>query len=101
MRMGIPGFGLWALGSLWVVVDYLRATLARRNDEAIVREAAFLTGVLVSLLVFAFFSLFFESPYLSPYYWVNLGVMAETTRRLRSGEAHHSPSTFGTSPGAA
>jgi O-antigen ligase len=91
MRMGIPGFGLWAVGSLWVVGDYLRATLARRSDKTVVREAAFLWLVLVSLLVFAFFSLFFESPYLSPFYWVTLGVMAERTRRLSVKGAHPDP----------
>jgi O-antigen ligase len=85
MRMGLPAFALWAVASLWVAGGYFRATLARRADEAAVRTAAFLSVALASLLAYAFFQLFFESPYLSPFYWVTLGVMAELTRRWRAG----------------
>jgi len=101
MRTGIPSFMLWAVASLWVAGGYARAVLRHKNDEAVVRTAVLLTAILASLLVFGFFSLFFESPYLSPYYWVTLGVMAETTRRLRTGEGPHSGSTLSVSPGAA
>ena len=87
MRMGLPAFALWAVASLWVTGGYFRATLARRAEEATVGAAAFLSVVLVSLLAYGFLNLFFESPYLSPYYWVTLGVMAESTRRLRGRDA--------------
>jgi len=75
MRMGIPVFLLFSGINLAILAKFLRSGLRASSSMWPAVVPPFLAATYVSLLLYAGMSLFFESPYLSPLYWIVLGLM--------------------------
>ena len=90
MRMGIPVFLFFVATNLSVLTRFVRRAVRHSDEAQPTLLAPFLAAALASLGVYAFMSLFFESPYLSPLFWVVLAMMntlANSTAGSRPGSA--------------
>jgi hypothetical protein len=75
MRMGIPVFLFFVAINLLIVIRFLRRAIRTSEEAQPTLVSPFLAAAFVSLGLYAAMSLFFESPYLSPLYWVALALM--------------------------
>jgi hypothetical protein len=99
LRMGIPVFLLFVFLNLVVLARMVRRP---HKSSALLRSpmmAPYLAAGLASLLLFGLMSLFFESPYLSPLYWVILGLVHTSTIPAEGPQAEaRSPEALGQGP---